>query len=460
MKQSNVTTNSNSRKVFIKTYGCQMNVYDSSRMEDVLQPQGYTATDNIEEAELVILNTCNIREKAAEKVYSDLGRINKIKKARSKSGGETYIAVGGCVGQAEGEEIIKRAPYVDIVMGSQSYHQLPRLLMQAKHNRANDKTGDTVDISFPEVQKFDLLPKPQATQGAAAFVSVQEGCDKFCTFCVVPYTRGAEYSRPMQVVVDEVKAFVEERGVLEVTLLGQNVNAYHGDNGKGGSGSLADLIAHLADIDGLKRIRYTTSHPKDMREDLLQAHGSIDKLMPYLHLPVQAGSDRVLKAMNRQHSAAEYMDILDRLRRLRPDIAFSGDFIVGFPTETDEDFEATMRLVESVGYASAYSFKYSKRYGTPAAELDSVVPEQVKDERLQRLQALLNAQQVQFNASTIGRECEVVLERAGKYEGQMIGRSPWMQSVHIEGAAHLQDKIAKVRLIAAHGNSVTGELIL
>jgi tRNA-2-methylthio-N6-dimethylallyladenosine synthase len=450
---------STARKVFIKTYGCQMNVYDSSRMEDVLQPQGYSATDNIEEAELVILNTCNIREKAAEKVYSDLGRINKIKKARLKSGGETYIAVGGCVGQAEGAEIIKRAPYVDIVMGSQSYHQLPRLLMQAKHNRLHDKTGDTVDISFPEVQKFDLLPKPMVTQGAATFVSVQEGCDKFCTFCVVPYTRGAEYSRPIQVVLDEVRSLVEERGVLEVTLLGQNVNAYHGENAKGESGTLADLIAQLAEIDGLKRIRYTTSHPKDMREDLLQAHGSIEKLMPYLHLPVQAGSDKVLKAMNRGHTAADYMDILDKLRRLRPDIAFSGDFIVGFPTESDEDFEATMRLVASVGYASAYSFKYSPRYGTPAAELDSVVAEEVKDERLQRLQALLNAQQVQFNAATIGLECDVLLERAGKYAGQMIGRSPWNQSVHIDDAAHLQDKIIRVQITAAHGNSVTGQLI-
>ena len=440
------------RKVFIKTYGCQMNVYDSERMQDVLRPQGYSPTDELEQADLVILNTCHIREKAAEKVYSDLGRINKIKKARNADGKQTLIAVGGCVGQAEGDEIIKRAPYVDIVMGSQSYHLLPRLLMQAKQK------GTAVDISFPEIQKFDLLPKPESSNGAATFVSVQEGCDKFCSFCVVPYTRGAEYSRPLQVVLDEVRMLVEERGVLEVSLLGQNVNAYHGDDGAGGSASLADLIARLAEINGLKRIRYVTSHPKDMREDLLQAHGEIEKLMPYLHLPVQAGSDKVLKAMNRQHTAADYMAILERLRGLRPDIAFSGDFIVGFPNESDADFEDTMRLVQSVGYASAYSFKYSPRAGTPAAEMQGQVPEEVKVERLARLQELLNAQQMQFNSSTIGRECDVLLEREGKFAGQMIGRSPWNQSVHIDDCVEQNNKIVRVRIIAAHGNSVTGVL--
>jgi tRNA-2-methylthio-N6-dimethylallyladenosine synthase len=441
------------RKVFIKTYGCQMNVYDSERMQDVLRPQGYSPTDELEQADLVILNTCHIREKAAEKVYSDLGRINKIKKARGANGKQTLIAVGGCVGQAEGDEIIKRAPYVDIVMGSQSYHLLPRLLMQAKQK------GSAVDISFPEIQKFDLLPKPESSNGAATFVSVQEGCDKFCSFCVVPYTRGAEYSRPLQVVLDEVRMLVEMRGVLEVSLLGQNVNAYHGDDGAGGSASLADLIARLAEINGLKRIRYVTSHPKDMQEDLLQAHGEIEKLMPYLHLPVQAGSDKVLKAMNRQHTAADYMAILERLRGLRPDIAFSGDFIVGFPNESDADFEDTIRLVQSVGYASAYSFKYSPRHGTPAAEIKEQVPEEVKVERLARLQELINAQQVQFNAATIGRECDVLLEREGKFAGQMIGRSPWNQSVHIDDCANQSNKIVRVRIIAAHGNSVTGVLI-
>ncbi len=444
-------------KVFIKTYGCQMNVYDSERMEDVLRPQGYMATDEMEQADLVILNTCHIREKAAEKVYSDLGRVYKIKKSRGEMGKQTMIAVGGCVGQAEGDEIIRRAPYVDIVMGSQSYHLLPRLLMQAKQK------AKVVDISFPEIQKFDLLPKPESSFGAATFVSVQEGCDKFCSFCVVPYTRGAEYSRPMQTVLGEVRALVEERGVLEVSLLGQNVNAYHGayhgDNGASGSASLADLIAELAEINGLKRIRYVTSHPKDMREDLIQAHGNIAKLMPYLHLPVQSGSDKVLKAMNRQHSASDYMAILERLRGLRPDIAFTSDFIVGFPNETDADFEDTMRLVQSVGYASAYSFKYSPRAGTPAAEMAGQVAEEVMVERLHRLQELLNAQQVQFNSSSIGRECDVLLESKGKYAGQMRGRSPWMQSVHIDDCPLEPNQIVRVKIIAALGNSVTGVLV-
>ncbi len=458
LRQTEITPH----KVFIKTYGCQMNVYDSERMEDVLRPQGYSTTNELEDADLVILNTCHIREKAAEKVYSDLGRINKVKNARQQDGKQTIIAVGGCVGQAEGDEIIRRAPYVDIVMGSQSYHLLPRLLMQAKQKKlsqtTNKTTGGIIDISFPEIQKFDLLPKPESSSGAATFVSVQEGCDKFCSFCVVPYTRGAEYSRPVQVVLDEVRALVEERGVLEVSLLGQNVNAYHGScNDK--SSSLAELIAKLAEINGLKRIRYVTSHPKDMSEDLLQAHGSIAKLMPYLHLPVQSGSDKVLKAMNRQHSAGDYMAILERLRGLRPDIAFSGDFIIGFPNESDADFEDTMRLVQSVGYASAYSFKYSPRAGTPAAEMAGQIAEEVKVERLARLQELLNEQQMQFNMATIGRECDVLLERKGKYAGQMLGRSPWMQSVHIDNCDAASDKIVRVRIITALGNSVSGVLV-
>lgn len=461
MKQ-NLSVNTESpakQKVFIKTYGCQMNVYDSERMQDVLRPQGYETTNEVEQADLVILNTCHIREKAAEKVYSDLGRINKIKNNRYKNGFDTLIAVGGCVGQAEGDEIIRRAPYVDIVMGSQSYHNLPKLLHQAKQKTKDSAKNNAIDISFPEIQKFDLLPKPESSNGASTFVSVQEGCDKFCSFCVVPYTRGAEYSRPSRVVIDEVKHLVENRDVLEVSLLGQNVNAYHGDNGKGGSTSLAELITELAEIKGLKRIRYVTSHPKDMRDDLLQAHGEIEKLMPYLHLPVQAGSDKILKSMNRKHNASEYIEILEKLRKLRPDIAFSGDFIVGFPGETDIDFEDTMRLVQTVGYASAYSFKYSIRPGTPAAEIENQVAEEVKVERLAKLQSLLNTQQMQFNASTIGRECDVLLERSGKYQGQMIGRSPWLQSVHINNADNLQNKMARVKIIAAHGNSVTGELI-
>jgi tRNA-2-methylthio-N6-dimethylallyladenosine synthase len=428
-------------------------------MEDILQPQGYVPTEQVEEADLIILNTCHIRDKAAEKVYSDLGRLREIKEKRATYAKETLIAVGGCVGQAEGEEILHRAPYVDIVMGSQSYHQLPRLVMEARQRSGAGRGGAALDLSFPEVQKFDLLPRPSAGMGAASFVSVQEGCDKFCTFCVVPYTRGAEYSRPLATVLQEVRALVEERGLVEVTLLGQNVNAYHGDNGRGGSASLAELIARLAEIHGLERIRYVTSHPKDMSEDLIEAHGAIAKLMPYLHLPVQAGSDKVLKAMNRHHTAAQYLDILQRLQRVRPDIAFSGDFIVGFPGETEDDFCATMRLVETVGYASAYSFKYSPRAGTPAAEMEAQVPEEVKGARLALLQGLLNKQQLAFNEASIGKECDVLLERAGKYEGQMIGRSPWMQSVHVDNAAHLQGKLVRVRLTAAYGNSMTGELL-
>ncbi len=449
-----MTQSPSPRKVHIKTWGCQMNVYDSQRMEDVLRPHGYTATPSQDDADLIILNTCHIREKAAEKVYSDLGRLRQEKDRRAAQGREMLIAVGGCVGQAEGEEILKRAPYVDMVFGPQSYHHLPRLVRDAQKQQ-----GGSVELEFPTVQKFDLLPAPGSVNGASAFVSVQEGCDKFCTFCVVPYTRGAEYSRPVQAVMDEVKALVEEQGVLEVTLLGQNVNAYHGENGAGGSASLAELIAKLADIHGLERIRYTTSHPRDMQDDLIDAHGSIAKLMPYLHLPVQAGSDRVLKAMNRQHTAAEYLDILERLRAKRPDIAFSGDFIVGFPGETDEDFHATMRLVETVGYASAYSFNYSPRPGTPAAEQGDQVPEAEKSKRLALLQGLLNRQQQAFNAACVGREVEVLLERPGKHPGQMIGRSPWMQSVHVDGMGGMANQLVRVRMTEAHAKSMKGEVV-
>ncbi len=448
-----------SKKVFIKTYGCQMNVYDSQRMEDVLRPLGYATTQTQQEADMVILNTCHIREKAAEKVYSDLGRLHRIKRTRQQAGDEMLIAVGGCVGQAEGAEIIRRAPYVDIVMGSQSYHELPRMIAQATAKQGNARNGGVVDLEFPEVQKFDLLPKPESVTGASAFVSVQEGCDKFCTFCVVPYTRGAEYSRPVQVVLDEVRSLVEEKGIMEVTLLGQNVNAYHGQASHGGSASLAELMVEMAQINGLERIRYVTSHPKDMRDDLIEAHGDVEKVMPYLHLPVQAGSDRILKVMNRQHTAAQYLDILERLRAKRPDIAFSGDFIVGFPGESDEDFEATMRLVETVGYAAAYSFKYSQRPGTPAATQDGQVDESVKAERLAALQALLNRQQREFNASCVGRNFKVLLERPGKHAGQMIGRSPWMQSVHVSDAAHLQGQLVGVQIIDGGANSLQGVLV-
>jgi tRNA-2-methylthio-N6-dimethylallyladenosine synthase len=447
------------KKLYIKTYGCQMNVYDSQRMEDVMLPMGYEMTDSQEDAHLVILNTCHIREKAAEKVYSDLGRINRHKIKRAAIGEEMLIVVGGCVGQAEGEHIINRAPYVDIVMGPQSYHELPRMVNEARQKTGTAKNGGVVALEFPEIQKFDLLPTPNKVNGASAYISVQEGCDKFCTFCVVPYTRGAEYSRPMQVVLDEARTLVEEKGVMEVTLLGQNVNAYHGDNGAGGTASLAELIAALAEINGLKRIYYLTSHPQDMQDDLIDAHGDIAKLMPYLHLPVQSGSDRILKAMNRKHNAAHYIDILQRLRTKRPDIAFSGDFIVGFPGETGEDFNDTMRLVETVGYAAAYSFKYSQRPGTPAANATNQVDEAVKTTRLALLQGLLNRQQIAFNEATIGKTFEVLLERVGKREGQMIGRSPWMQSVYVDNTAHLGHSLVKVHITEASPKGLKGELV-
>ncbi len=452
------TTTPTRKKLYIKTYGCQMNVYDSQRMEDVMMPLGYEMTDTHMDADMVILNTCHIREKAAEKVYSDLGRINKFKKRRADAGKDMLIAVGGCVGQAEGEHIIQRAPYVDIVMGPQSYHELPRMVREATMKTGKAKNGGVVELEFPEIQKFDLLPTPNKVNGASAFLSVQEGCDKFCTFCVVPYTRGAEYSRPAQVVLEEAKKLVEEKGVLELTLLGQNVNAYHGEH-NGGVASLAELINMLSQINGLERIYYTTSHPHDMKDDLIQAHGDIEKLMPYLHLPVQAGSDKVLKAMNRKHTAASYIDILEKLRAKRPDIAFSGDFIVGFPGETDEDFKDTMRLVETVGYASAYSFKYSQRPGTPAATSELQVDEEVKVTRLALLQGLINRQQHAFNEATVGKTFDVLLERKGKYDGQMIGRSPWLQSVHIDNAGHLAHQLVKVHITHGGPKGLKGELV-
>lgn len=441
------------KKVFIKTYGCQMNVYDSVRMADVLAPIGYCEVPAQEEADLIILNTCHIREKAAEKVYSELGRIRELKEEKAAQGKEVLIAVGGCVAQAEGEEIQRRAPYVDIVMGSQSYHELPRLVREAKNK------GGAVALDFPEVQKFDLLPEVSRAQGASAFVAVQEGCDKFCTFCVVPYTRGAEYSRPVADILREVRDLVEAKGAMEITLLGQNVNAYHGLDAKGSCVSLAGLMARLSEIEGLQRIRYSTSHPRDMQEDLLLAHRDNEKLMPYLHLPIQAGSDRVLKAMNRKHTAAEYLGIIEKLRSLRPDIAFSSDFIVGFPGETDADFEDTLRVVETVGYASAYSFKYSPRPGTPAEQMKDQVPEEVASERLQRLQALIQKQQQQFNQRSIGQKMGVILDRPGRRAEQLVGRSPYMQAVHLENATHLMGALVEVEIVDASTNSLTGVLV-
>ena len=441
------------KKLYIKTYGCQMNVYDSVRMNDCLAPMGYTASDTYEDADLVILNTCHIREKAEDKVYSELGRIRQEKIKKSAKGERMLIAVGGCVGQAEGEEIIRRAPYVDIVLGPQSYHQLPEMV-----TRAIREKGGVVELDFPTVQKFDLLPESTTSQGVSAFLSIQEGCDKFCSFCVVPYTRGAEYSRKVDTVEQEARRMVDQ-GTMEITLLGQNVNAYHGDNTDGTTASLADLIDRLAGINGLERIRYMTSHPKDMSDDLIAIHGSEPKLMPFLHLPVQSGSDTVLKRMNRKHEASFYIDIIERLRKVRPDIAFSSDFIVGFPGETDKEFDETMKLVEQVQYAQAYSFTYSPRPGTPAAMDDQQVPEELKDERLQRLQALLRHQQTTYNASCIGMTMTVLLDRDGKFDGQLLGKTPYMQSLHVQDAENYRGKLVDVRIIGSTLNSVSAEII-
>ena len=422
----------------VKSFGCQMNVYDGDRMAELMAAQGLTATDDQYAADLVILNTCHIREKATEKVYSDIGRLRK-------HGDNPMIAVAGCVAQAEGEEIVRRAK-VDVVVGPQAYHNLPDLVARASRGEA------ALDTDMPVDMKFGHLPARRRVP-PSAFLTVQEGCDKFCTYCVVPYTRGAEVSRPFAAIVDEAKALVDA-GAKEITLLGQNVNAWD-DDGPQGQRGLHDLIATLDRIEGLARIRYTTSHPNDMADGLIAAHRDVAKLMPFLHLPVQAGSDRVLRAMNRSHSRDSYLRLLDRVREARPDIALSGDFIVGFPGETEEDFAQTLSLVDAVGYAQAYSFKYSPRPGTPAATMADKVPPEVMDDRLQRLQAALNRDQAAFNAATVGRRCAVLLERNGKLEGQLIGKSPWLQSVHLLGDAAIGD-LVEVEIVEAGANSVMG----
>ena len=429
-----------------------MNVYDSARMADVLAPLGYRPVEGPRDADMVILNTCHIREKAAEKVYSELGRLRAFKAAKEADGGRMTIAVAGCVAQAEGEEMLRRAPQVDLVLGPQTYHRLPELV--ARVQRAG---GGLLDTDFPAESKFDHLPEEAAPQGPSAFLTVQEGCDKFCSFCVVPYTRGAEYSRPVADVVAEAARLVAG-GALEITLLGQNVNAYHGEAAQGGTWGLGRLIRRLAEIDGLERLRYTTSHPGDMDEALIAAHADEPKLMPYLHLPVQSGSDRILQAMNRRHSAADYLRLIERLRAARPDLALSSDFIVGFPGESDRDFADTLRLVTEVGYAQAYSFKYSPRPGTPGALLEDRVAEAVKSERLAMLQALLNEQQTAFNRATVGRELPVLLERRGRKPGQLVGRSPYMQAVHLEAPETLLGSLRRVRIAEAQPNSLAGRL--
>jgi tRNA-2-methylthio-N6-dimethylallyladenosine synthase len=444
------------KRLYIKTYGCQMNVYDSERMKDVLTPLGYETSDAPEGADLVIINTCHIREKAAEKLYSDLGRLRPFKEAKADHGGMT-IAVAGCVAQAEGAEIMRRAPTVDLVVGPQSYHKLPELIARAHRAR-----GEALDTEFEVEDKFDQLPAERHVDGYSAFVTVQEGCDKFCTFCVVPYTRGAEWSRPVDQLVDEIRRLAA-KGVREITLLGQNVNAYHGAPPAGreadGSWGLGQLLRHLALIGGIERVRYLTSHPRDMDEALIAAHRDESKIMPYLHLPIQSGSDKILKAMNRQHTYAEYAALIERMREVRPDIAISGDFIVGFPGETDADFEDTMRCVREIGYASAFSFKYSRRPGTPGAAMPNQIDETVKTTRLHALQALLDEQQTAFNRSQIGRTLPVLFEKAGRIAGQLHGRSPYLQSVHVDGPAELIGRIGVVEIDGGSRNSLSGRLV-
>ena len=437
------------KKLYIKTWGCQMNVYDSARMADVLAPLGYRPTTVPDDADMVILNTCHIREKATDKVFSELGRLRGLKRGAAR---DVIVAVAGCVAQAEGEEILRRAPYVDMVFGPQTYHTLPEMVARAERG-----SGGVLNTEFPVVSKFDFLPSETTGRDVSAFLSVQEGCDKFCTFCVVPYTRGAEFSRPAPQIIEEARRLVEA-GAREITLLGQNVNAFHGEGRDGKIWGLGRLAQSLAEIDGLERIRYTTSHPRDMDDELIDAHGSIPQLMPFLHLPVQSGSDRVLAAMNRRHRADDYRAVVDRLRSARPDLALSSDFIVGFPGEGDRDFADTLRLVTEIGYAQAYSFKYSARPGTPAANLEDQVPEPVKAERLAALQQLLNAQQIAFNQATVGRTVPVLLDRRGRQDGQLLGRSPHMQSVHINATDALFGQVADVMIEAAHANSLAGRL--
>ncbi len=440
------------RKLFIKTYGCQMNAYDSARMADVMAPHGYALVDAPEGADMVVLNTCHIREKAAEKVYSELGRLRALKRERAAEGGRMIVAVAGCVAQAEGEELLRRADTVDIVVGPQVYHRLPEMVARLS------RETKVLDTEFPAIDKFDALPHTKSVDGPSAFLTVQEGCDKFCTFCVVPYTRGAEYSRSVAQIEIEARRLVE-LGVRDITLLGQNVNAFHGLGPDGETWGLGRLIRHLARIDGLARLRYMTSHPRDMDDELIAAHADEQKLVPYLHLPVQSGSDAVLEAMNRGHTADHYRAMITRVRTARPDIALSSDFIVGFPGESDADFEATMDLVREIGFAQAYSFKYSPRPGTPAAAARKQVPDDVMSARLLRLQALLNEQAHVFARRCVGQEFDVLFERPGRFEGQLIGRSPYLQAVHVTTREHKIGDIARVHVVQTMSLGLGAELI-
>ncbi len=443
------------KKLYIKTYGCQMNVYDTVRMTDVLAPLGYKTVDSPDTADMVILNTCHIREKASEKVFSELGQLRRLKEKRESDGDRMLIGVAGCVAQAEGEEILRRAKQVDMVFGPQTYHRLPEMVTKALGNTSGRGISDT---DFPVESKFDFLPEESQTHGPSAFLSVQEGCDKFCTFCVVPYTRGAEFSRPVTAIVDEAKRLVAN-GTREITLLGQNVNGFHGEAADGKTWRLGRLLRELADVDGIERLRYVTSHPNDMDDELIETHRDLSELMPYLHLPIQSGSDRILEMMNRKHTGDEYRRVIDKLRDACPELALSSDFIVGFPGESDQDFADTLRLVTDINYAQAYSFKYSPRPGTPAAGIDAQVPEDVKSKRLAMLQELLNAQQMAFNQSMIGKTLSVLIERKGREAGQLGGRSPYMQSVFVQAPERLMGQIVDVKIETAKPNSLTGSVV-
>ena len=443
------------KKLYVKSFGCQMNVYDSQRMADTLAPEGYVETASPDDADLIILNTCNIREKAAEKVYSELGRVRVMKDAAAADGRHVTIAVAGCVAQAEGEEILRRAPMVDLVVGPQSYHRLPDLLQRA------ERDGTAIETEFPVDDKFNHLAAPSIAtmraRGASAFVTVQEGCDKFCTFCVVPYTRGMETSRPVEKIIADIERLAGA-GVREITLIGQNVNAYHGDGRDGKAWTLARLLARVAEISGVDRLRYTTSHPRDMGDDLIAAHRDLPQLMPQMHLPVQSGSDRVLDAMNRRHTRADYLRIVDRLRDARPDLALTSDFIVGFPGETDSDFADTLSLINEVGLSGAFSFKYSQRPGTPGADMDEQVSQEIKTERLYRLQEEIERNQAAFNLRCLGRRFSVLFEREGRHPGQIVGRSPYLQLVQVTAPSSLIGNIAEVSVTEISSNSLFGVL--
>jgi tRNA-2-methylthio-N6-dimethylallyladenosine synthase len=443
------------RKLHIKSYGCQMNVYDAQRMVDTLAPEGFIETSSADDADLVILNTCHIREKASEKVYSELGRLRVLKEEAARNGRHMNIAVAGCVAQAEGAEIIRRAPAVDVVVGPQSYHHLPQLLARAKSH------GRALETEFPIEDKFGFLPPPKPdairSRGVSSFVTVQEGCDKFCTFCVVPYTRGSEVSRPVARIVDDVLRLADN-GVREITLIGQNVNAYHGEGPDGRTWSLGALLQRLAEVPGVARLRYSTSHPRDVDDALIAAHRDLPALMPFVHLPVQSGSDRILAAMNRKHGAEDYRRVIDRFRAVRQDIAFSSDFIVGFPTETEEDFAATLALVRQIGYAGAYSFKYSPRPGTPAADMRETVSAAEMDERLVRLQELIDSQQSAFNLAAIGRTVDVLFERSARNPGQIVGRTAYLQPAHVMATPDIIGQVLPVTIASLERYSLLGEL--